>query len=89
MELTTFNNELVNKVSNFIQTYMHSNNIDFLTADQCADILSKNNILKNTVGPKPGFNFRQLLRDGRDGHINLVVGAQQVRPRTKWIIHKK
>ena len=29
------------------------------------------------IAPKSGFNFRQMLRDGRDDLINLVDGAFQ------------
>lgn len=84
-----FDNILVEKASNFLQAYLKSNRIEFLTADQAAEVLAKNNVLTNTVGPKPGFNFRQMLRDGRDGHIDLVTGAYQSRPKTKWFIYNR
>ena len=83
-----FDNELVERVSNVIQRHMKKNNILTMTADECADLLAENGILPNDVGPKPGFNFRQLLRDGRDGKVNMVSGAYQSRPRTKWHINK-
>lgn len=89
MKKMEFHDSQVEKVSDFLQKYMNENHIDFLTADECAEILAKNNILSNTIGPKPGFNFRQMLRDGRDGLINLVKGAQQERPKTKWMIYKQ
>jgi len=41
------------------------------------------------IGPKPGFNFRQMLRDGRDKSIILVDGAYQERPNTRWKISRK
>ena len=84
-----FNNNLVDNISKFLQTYLNKNNLEFLTADQSAELLAKNNILINTIGPKPGFNFRQLLRDGRDGQIKLVTGAFQTHPRARWFIYKK
>ena len=87
--MTDFTNNQVKQVSEFLQNYMDKNNIDSMTADQCADLLAENSILTNTVGPKPGFNFRQMLRDGRDKFINLVEGAFQERPKTKWTIYKK
>jgi len=84
-----FNELLVSKVSSFLQVYMKQNKLQFLTADQSAELLSKNGLLTNKVGPKPGFLFRQMLRDGRDGYIKLIKGAHQVRPNTKWFIYKK
>ena len=63
--------------------------MEFLTANQSAELLAINNILTNKIGPKPGFNFRQILRDGRDGHINLVTGAYQSNPRARWFIYKQ
>ena len=81
-----FSNDQVRKVSVFLQEFMNKNGISSMTANECADLLAENNILPNNVGPKPGFNFRQMLRDGRDGYINLVEGAYQERPNTKWII---
>ena len=89
MYMTDFNNNQVAQVSNFLQNYMHKNNITSMAADECADILARNNVLPNTIGPKPGFNFRQMLRDGRDGIIDLVEGAYQERPKTRWTIFKK
>jgi hypothetical protein len=85
---TNFTNDQVKRVSDYLQKFMAQNHIDSLTADECADLLAKNGILINTIGPKPGFNFRQMLRDGRDGLINLVNGAAQLRPHTKWIIKR-
>lgn len=86
--MSDFTNADVERVSSFLQSYMNHNNISSLTADECADLLAKEKILSNMIGPKPGFNFRQMLRDGRDGKINLVKGAYQERPRTKWLISK-
>ncbi|HOF92377.1 MAG: hypothetical protein WBI34_00340 [Tenuifilaceae bacterium] len=84
--MSNFDNQQVKRVSEFVQKYMRDNKIDKMSADECAEILASNGILSNTVGPKPGFNFRQMLRDGRDGIIDLVDGAYQVRPKAKWII---
>jgi hypothetical protein len=88
IKTNNFDNILVSEVSIFLQKYMRENNINVLTADNCAELLAENNILSNKVGPKEGFNFRQMLREGRDGKINLVDGAYQVRPKTKWILNK-
>lgn len=88
MKKSNFNNSQVKKVSNFLQDYMRKNNINSLSADESASLLAKNDILSNEVGPKPGFNFRQMLRDGRENIIDLVDGAYQERPKTKWIINK-
>lgn len=88
MRKLNFDNQQVEKVSLFIQNYMRENHIDTLTADECASLLAENNVLSNNVGPKPGFNFRQMLRDGRDNLIDLVEGAYQNRPNTKWFINK-
>jgi hypothetical protein len=82
----SFSLEKVEEVSQFLQSYMKQNNINSLSADEAAQLLADNSILSNEVGPKPGFNFRQMLRDGRDKKISLVKGAFQARPNTKWII---
>lgn len=88
MKQSTFNNDLVKKVSVFLQDYMKSNNISRMKADECAELLAKNLILPNDVGPKQGFNFREMLRNGRDNKIELVTGAYQQKPKTKWTIFK-
>lgn len=78
----------VKRVSVFLQEYMKKNKIQSMTADEAATVLAEQRILPNNVGPKPGFNFRQMLRDGRDGLIDLVDGAVQERPHTRWTIKK-
>jgi len=83
-----FDNNFVKKVSDFLQTYMKTNNLTTMTADTCADLLHDNSLLSNEGHPKSGYNFRQLLRDGRDKKIDLVLGAFQERPRTKWHINR-
>jgi len=86
--MSDYSNELVDRISIFLQNYMQTNNISSLTADEGAELLAKNSILRNDIGPKPGFNFRQVLRDGRDEKIKLVVGAYQLRPNTRWTIKR-
>jgi hypothetical protein len=87
--MSLFNNSQVARVSKFLQAYLKKNKLLYLTADECADLLAKKKLLKNDVGPKPGFNFRQMLRDGRDKKINQVEGAFQSRPNTRWKIYPK
>jgi hypothetical protein len=89
MKKSNFDNFIVRQVSDFLQKYMNENHVDTLTADECASLLAENNVLSNKIPPKPGFNFRQMLRDGRDELINLVDGAYQERPNTKWFINRK
>ena len=89
MPHSDFNNLKVTEVSSFLQNYMKANAISQLSADECAELLAKAGILPNDVGPKPGFNFRQMLRDGRDGCIDLVEGAYQERPNSRWHILRK
>jgi hypothetical protein len=84
--MSTFTNEKVREVSQFLQEYMRRRSRATMTSDECADVLSWGNILSNQVGAKPGFNFRQMLRDGRDGHIHMVAGASQERRHSKWMI---
>lgn len=86
MSYPAFTNTQVQQVSAFIQEYLRQNDLQELSADECALLLAKSKILRNDIGPKPGFYFRQMLRDGRDGKINLVSGAYQETPRTKWKI---
>ncbi|QYJ69363.1 hypothetical protein [Flavobacterium litorale] len=88
MKESAYNNNLVEQISKFLQDYMIKNNVEKLSADQCADLLAERKILDNKVGPKPGYNFRQVLRDGRDGKINMVKGVFQERPKTKWHINR-
>jgi hypothetical protein len=87
--MSSFDNKQVKIVSDFLQNYMATNSISEMSADECAEVLASNSILSNKVGPKLGFNFRQMLRDGRNGLIDLVVGACQTRPNTKWTIYCK
>jgi len=83
-----FNNTLVNKVSVFLQNHLKKKNIDFLTANKCAELLDKSNILPNKRS-KSGYNFRDMLRDGQDGLIDLVEGAYQKQRYARWYIFKK
>ncbi len=84
--MSEFTNAQVRLVSQFLQAYMKEHHIDSLTADECAELLARYGILPNNVGPKPGFNFRQMLRDGRDGKIRLVTGASQLQAHARWRI---
>ena len=84
----SFHAKQVYVVSEFLQEYMKKNDIDTMTADECAKLLAEEGILSNDIGPKPGFNFRQMLRDGRDGIIPCVKGARQSAPHKRWIIEK-
>ncbi len=86
--MSDYTNEQVEIVSDSLQEYMNKKDIECMTADKCATFLAENNILNNNVGPAQGFNFRQMLRDGRDGHIDLVQGAYQKRPKTHWKIYR-
>lgn len=86
--MSAFENSDVKFISDYLQYYMDKNNIDEMTADECADLLAQGKVLSNKIGPKPGFNFRQMLRDGRDSKIDLVLGAQQNYPRAKWTIKR-
>lgn len=79
-------NEIVQEISSFLQDHMNTNKKSFMTADQCAELLDRNNILSSSGGPKKGFNFREVLRWGRDGKVEMVEGAYQERPNTKWTI---
>lgn len=76
MRYSKFDNNQVKEISNFLQIYMVENDINSMTADECSDLLAKNDILEQ-IPPKPAFNFRQMLRDGRDGLIDMVEGATQ------------
>ncbi|MDR0907739.1 MAG: hypothetical protein LBM63_03945 [Rikenellaceae bacterium] len=82
-----FNNNQVKLVSDFLQNYMRKNDIISLTADDSAELLANNGILSNEIGPKQGFNFRQMLRDGRDGKIDFVKGTEQYK-NGRWIIYR-
>lgn len=87
MEDSKFNNDQVQEVSNVLQDYMRENCIEKMSADECADILLSKGVLEQ-VPPQPGFNFRQMLRDGRDGKINMVDGAHQFE-NSRWVIRYK
>ncbi len=85
-KISEFTNNQVKDVSDFIQNYLKNNNLNSITPDEAAQLLADHNILSNQMGPRPGFNFRQMLRDGRDGLIDTIDGVYQARPRTKWTI---
>ncbi|PKN92941.1 MAG: hypothetical protein CVU44_12990 [Chloroflexi bacterium HGW-Chloroflexi-6] len=84
--MSNFTHQQVAKVSEFLQNHMRTNGIHELTADECASILADNKILSNESGPKPGFTFRQMLRDGRDKQIPMVAGASQEKVHARWKI---
>lgn len=84
MENTNFTNEHVTKVSDFLQSYMLENDIDEMTADECADVLLSKGLMEQ-IPPKPGFNFRQMLRDGKDGKIDMIEGVSKLE-NGHWII---
>lgn len=83
----SFSNNDVGRVSDFLQDHMKAHGLKSMTADECADLLSNQSILQKTP-PQPGFNFREMLRQGRDGKIDLVIGARQDRPRRRWHIER-
>lgn len=83
-----YSNEIIEEVNNILQLHMKENYLSQMTPDECADLLALKGILSNKIGPKPGFNFRQMLRDGRDGKIPKIKGIYQETPRKRWIIHK-
>jgi hypothetical protein len=82
-----YTQEEVDKVSRFLQNHMAKAGIKYLTADEASDLLAKNSILKNDIGPKSGFNFREMLRQGRDGKIKKVTGAYQLLPGSRWKVN--
>lgn len=82
-----YTEEEIDKVSRFLQNHMAQLGIKYLTAEEAANLLAKNSILRNDIGPKPGFNFREMLREGRDGKIETVTEAYQLSPRTQWRIN--
>lgn len=84
----SFSIDQVRVVSNFLQQNMQTNNKISLTADECAELLAINNVLCNNVGPKPGFNFREMLRQGRDQIIPLVDGVFQEEQDKEWSIFR-
>ena len=91
---SSYTADFVQKVSDVLQNHMRRNKRESMTADKCAVLLANRRILP-AGPPKLGFNFRQMLRDGRDGKIGrdgkkipLVTGAWQARPHTKWIIKR-
>lgn len=70
-----FTQKQVDDVSDFLQTYLQKNNLEFITPNIACELLDKIGILSNKLKPQPAFNFRQMLRDGRDNKIKLVTGA--------------
>lgn len=80
--------ERVQLVSDFLQKYMAKNVVSELSADQCATQLDKVGVLSSEGHPKPGFNFRQLLLDGRDKKVEMVKGASQNEKSKRWKIEK-
>lgn len=87
MKESKFTNYQVKNIGDTLQTYMQKENIPEMSANMCAELLDKLSILPK--GKKRiGSNFRQMLRDGRDGLIQKMIGVEQEKPRTKWLIKK-
>jgi hypothetical protein len=85
--MASFSPFQVNLVSDYLQNYKRRQNIETMTADEYAEVLAGNRILP-IRGPKTGSNFRQMLREGRDSVIPLVIKANQERPYTRWRINR-
>lgn len=83
-----YTSALVEQVGKFLQDHMKRSGISEMSADECAKLLAEAGLLPDDVGPKPGFNFREMLRDGRDGRIPLVAGAEQEQPHARWRIRR-
>lgn len=98
MKVSIFGKTDVDEVGEFLQNYMRKKDITSMTADKCAILLAENHILGQKLWPqkpKIGFNFRQMLRDGRDGCIEGIKGTYYVKgasqeggPRTQWRIDR-
>lgn len=76
----------IDSINKVLQNYMIENNLKSMLADECAEVLVKNNIL--SPSKKPGKRFREILRRGREGEIKMVNGAEQERPNTRWVINR-
>lgn len=84
-----FNDAQVDWVSSLLQGHMARHGIESMTPDECAQLLHQSGLF--TIGRgllKPGFRFRQMLPDGRDGKIALVQGAEQAANR-RWTIRRE
>lgn len=88
MKQFEYTNDEVKSVSYYLQYYMHKYNMRHLTADQAATILNHIDVLSNNKGPKPGFNFREMLRQGKKDIINMVTGAWQKKKNSTWYIFR-
>lgn len=88
MDVFEYSNEQVEEVSYYLQYYMYQHNVKYLTADQAATILNHIDVLSNDKGPKPGFNFREMLRQGKKEIINMVTGAWQKKKNSTWYVFK-
>lgn len=83
-----YSNEKVKEVSYYLQYYMHQHGRQYLTADEAAIILNHINVLTKEKGPKPGFNFREMLRQGKKDTINMVTGAWQKKKGSTWYVFR-
>lgn len=83
-----YSNEQVQEVSSYLQYYMHQHKLKYLTADRAATILNHIDVLSNEKGPKPGFNFREMLRQGKKDVINMVTGAWQKKKGSTWYVFR-
>ena len=84
----SYTDDQVDYVSSFLQGHMARKQITQMTADECADLLDRSGLLPAGSHPKRGFRFREMLRNGRDGEIQLVDGAEQDGPNTRWVIRR-
>ncbi len=87
-KMSNFANKKIKEVSIFLHKYKRKNKLTSLSASECVNIFDQNNILSSNFGPKPDFNYRDMLRDGRNKTISLVNGTHQKQPNTKWTIFR-
>ena len=73
MKKSDFSNSMVEVVSEYIQTYLNDNKIDFLYADDCSDILAKNEI----SCPKLGLYLQEMLQNSNNNSKNKILNLSK------------
>ena len=57
--MSAFENSGVKFISDYLQYYMYKNNIDEMTADECADLSAQGKVLSNKIGLNSDSNLNE------------------------------
>lgn len=85
----TYDNELVKKVSIYLQDYLEQSGKEYITINEATELLHEKGILLDNVVANIGAKLKILLGKGRDCKILLVEGTYQEFKSSNWKIYNK